>query len=173
MPWKQLGRTIAFTLAFVLNPVFVTGCARLFGPSEREAVSLVEAATSGGPYRFTRDDGRELELSFDVHQSMGDDRSSRLASPVRSASACGHRTFLRSASACLDTASVPVEGAMTVAVVGGEALFDHVAVTGQLLIVGWSLDRATLTLNGPEAVWLRRKPDGKFVVEGMASDPRR
>jgi hypothetical protein len=172
MSWKSLGRTVAFALAFVVNPVFFTGCARLFGPSEQEAVSLVEAATKGGPYRFTKD-GRELEVSFDVRQSVGEDRSSRLASPVRSASACGSRTFLRSASACLDTTTVPVEGTMTVAVVGGATLFDHVSVTGNLEISGRSIDDARLTLNGPEAVWLRRQADGKFTVGGMARDPRR
>jgi hypothetical protein len=170
MNWRVPLGTVAFGLASVVNPAFVTGCARLgltYDFGEPEVVALVDAASHGGPYRF-KSDAREVEVSVALSQARGEDTS--LAEPllVRSALACGHRTFLRSASACLDTTSVPVEGTLTVKAVAGSIVLDRLPVTGALRVVGTHIRSAELSLTGGPNLVEMRSDDGKtFAVRGM------
>ncbi|MFO0556004.1 MAG: hypothetical protein U0271_46935 [Polyangiaceae bacterium] len=141
-----------FSVAWVINPALFSGCAGSstnFGFGEAEAVGLVGVASHSGPY-VSADGALELQLELD--QSAGEDKQSdagSFLSPTREAHACGGRTFMRSAGACVDVTSVPVEGWITLKdVKTGATLVDHERASGALMIFGASLDNATVDLHG-------------------------
>jgi len=118
---------LAFGLASIVNPAFVTGCGLTYDFGEPQVLALVDAASRGGPYPFKLD-GRDVSVSFTLSQARAKATSTAEPLLVRSALACGERTFVRSAAACLDTMKVPVEGMLTVKDAAGALLLDRAAV---------------------------------------------
>src|SRR5262249_22821256 len=98
--------------------------------------------------------GRELEVSFSLTQVQGNDQVSTSSEPAfpKVAYACGSRTFLRSAAACLDTTEMPLAGKLTVKSVSpvAETLVDHAEVQGKLLVDGRTLDQARIEIESGE-----------------------
>lgn len=166
-----------FVTAFLINPMLLSGCRRGFDFGEAEVVALVDRAAKGGPYRLSSREG-DVEVSFEISQAVGEDKTSAAprAGVVRSALACGHRTFLRSAGACLDTTTVPVQGTMTVKTVAGRTLLDRVPATGALEVHGTRLSSASLSLkhgaSPGDHVYLRSR-DGVFALQTVEVGTRR
>jgi hypothetical protein len=148
---KQLG-AVAFLAAWMLNPALLTGCGMLAGFEfgEAEVVAIVDGANRTGPLRY-EDHGKTYEVSIQVEQTKGDDKlhSQAPRAAVRQAMACGNRSFLKSAAACLDTTEVPVEGTLTIRPLtpGATALVDHGPARGALTVHGKSLKSAGLMLS--------------------------
>jgi hypothetical protein len=166
--------TLAFVLAFVINPALLGGCARLgltFDFGEREVVALVESANHGGPYPFSSD-GRELAVTFSLSQSASVITSAFSvggSSLVAQALACDHRTFVRSAHACLDSTTLPVEGTLTVRDAGGAILVDAAHVKGELRVIGTHLRNVELTVTDGKGLVQLRSRDGKtFAVDSVS-----
>jgi hypothetical protein len=173
-----------FVLAFVVNPALLGGCNTIFPfqYGEAEMVAIVDGANRAGPYRF-ESEGQVYQVSFQVSQQRGDDKVSGLGpsgwagQAVRQAQACGNRSFLRSASACLDTTEVPVEGALTVTHVGagGGVILGDTPARGELRVVGKVLEGATLTL-GAGGVFvhvLYKKATDSYRVTSVTAPAKR
>lgn len=173
-----------FILAFGVNPALLGGCNKIFPfqYGEAEMVAIVDGANRAGPYRV-ESEGQVYQVSFRVSQRPGDDKLSGLApsgwsgQAVRQAQACGNRTFLRSASACLDTTEMPVEGALTLTRVGasGGAILGDAPARGELRVIGKVLEGATLTLGAGEVfVHVRyQKATGSYQVTSVTAPKRR
>ena len=167
-----------FVTAFAINPMLLSGCRKSFDFGEAEVVALVDRAAKGGPYRLSSREG-DVEVSFEVSQVVGEDKTGaapRGTGVVRSALACGNRTFLRSAGACIDPTTVPVQGTMTVKTVAGVVLLDRAPSTGALEVHGTSLASATLSLKRDAApgdhVFLR-STKGAFTLQTVEVGKRR
>lgn len=171
MSWRRTIVTCVFSAAFFVNPLLLSGCRSRpsFDFTEADLVADLAHAVSAGPYRMSTTEG-DVEVSFELVQSVGEDKTSRADRPavVRSAHACGQRTLLRSAAACLETTTMPVEGTMTIKLVAGAVLVDRIPVRGAMEILGPTLSGgATLSLQGSESsVTLYRRPDG-FRLDGI------
>jgi len=140
---------LAFPLALVVNPAFLfAGCGFRFG--EKEAIALVDAAGAHRTYRFTSD-AETFEATLDLTQATRPTELTRATPLVRSARACGNRTFVKSAAACLDVTTVPVEGKVHLArVLPTAGPVVERSVRGNVEIFGTSLRRASLFLFTPE-----------------------
>lgn len=150
-PWGL----VVFFCAWMLNPALLGGCSKILGPhfGEAEVVAVVNGANRPVPYRYEHG-GKTYEISFQVAQVQGNDKVSALpgssrGAALRQAHACGNRTFLRSAAACIDTTSVPVEGKLTVKRVGANpaTLLSGAQARGELFVAGTELKHARLTLS--------------------------
>lgn len=114
---SRLAASIAFSLAFVINPAYL-GC----GPTveepnfgEAEMLQCLDAANEIGTWAFTAD-GVDYEVELSLMQTAGVDVIAWQSDEpyfARVAHACGSRTFMQSASACTTTTQLVVEGELT------------------------------------------------------------
>lgn len=150
----------AFALAFIANPALFAARCTTFSFGQKDVLLLVDGASR--TYRF-ESEGAEFEVK--LHLAQGSDQSARWAfpSPVRSALACGERSFVKSASACLDTTTVPIEGTLSVERMGPKAavIVENLRIVGDLKVMGTKLDNARIELGT-----LKKKP---FATLTMAS----
>lgn len=177
VPW--LG-AMAFSLASIVNPAFFTGCSSITGAKfdfgEAEMVTLLNETGKGA---FRGANGK-VEVVFDLKQTAGKDEvSDSGVAAVRPAHACGSRTFLRSADACIDDTQVKVEGVVTIREIAsvdqpGKVLADKVPVTGTLIAYGTTLNRVNLNVGSADKkVAVSLTSDGKtFVLERAAVDDK-
>lgn len=144
---------VIFAFAFVVNPAYLVGCNSEaedepnFG--EAEMVALLDDLN--GMTTTAIEDDAEYEVDLALTQSEGMDAvSSRAGSlVVRAAHACGSRTFLRSAGACLTETILEVEGTLSVRRVDGDQpviVAEDVAIEGQILAYGDTLGFVSLEL---------------------------
>jgi hypothetical protein len=159
--------------AMVANPAFfVSGCGLVhpFEYGEKDALALVDAAGGHRTYTFQAD-GAAYEATVDVHQSKAATHASR-ATLVATAHACGQRTFVKSAAACLDTTDVPVEGTVLITKTG-ESAGTTTPVTGRLEIIGTKLTHAQLALETPAQglVYITTDDAKMFVLQGLRVGP--
>jgi hypothetical protein len=178
----KLVATFAFGLASVMNPAFFTGCGSVLGPKfsfgEAEVVALVDVAKAQR-YELKTTDG-SYEVVVDLSQARGDDSKSGALepSPVKVAHACGNRTFLRSAAACLDQTDVPVSGTITIKRIAPDeiTLVDKADATGKMTVYGTALTNAEIEVGAGENRVSLRSDDAKtfkvsrVVVAGKALD---
>jgi hypothetical protein len=109
-------------------------------------------ATVEGNWRvaWTNPDGSSYELSLAIREgaaSLGGGTQVLLprqprARLVRTASACGTRTFVRSAGACIDASQMPVE----VAYVSGDPAYQTAVMSGTFNVAGLSFVYGQLSL---------------------------
>lgn len=160
----------AFVAAFVLNPAFVGGCSRApkFEFGEQDLVRLL-ATVNGRTFTFTSG-AVDYELTFTLQQQEGVDlerTTLRAPSVMRDARACGQRTFLRSAHACLDETIMPLQAEVTLrarGAAGAKTIWDGRRTSGQLVVIGLRIGQTML-----EVGW--RRYDGKGMIgEGFALD---
>ena len=148
---RKLAALFAFAVASVLNPGYFAGCISDQEPDfgEEEMLAVLSAANAMGPYAFDTDDARyEAELTF-VQRDGEDARSGRAMPLSTRAFACGSRTFLRSASACVDVTLVPVEATLTLRRVDQEPtveIVSELAMDGRLRVFGLELDNAYIEI---------------------------
>jgi hypothetical protein len=185
---KLLG-AFAFGLASVMNPAFFAGCGSAgsgarqpeFSFGEADVVALVDVAKAQR-YELKTADG-SYEIVVDLSQVRGDDSKSGALDPalVRVAHACGNRTFLRSAAACLDVTEVPVAGSITVKRIAPDdiALMDKADAKGVLRVIGTTLTNAEINVKTAEGNITLRSDDAKtfqvrqLVVAGKTLEPSR
>jgi hypothetical protein len=147
----------AFWFTFVVNPGYFVGCGSAEPPGfsfgEAEMLKLLESANQAEPIAFSSA-GSDYTLEFRLIQRSGmdrDDTASR-ARPAMAlqAYACGTRTFLQSAAACITLTELPVVGSVILrkrAADGPGTLPAELEVTGALRVSGYDLRQASLDLN--------------------------
>lgn len=161
MLWNRAIGGVVFGLAFVVNPAFlVAGCGFDFG--QKEAVALVERAGAHKTYRFVAA-GSEYEATLDLTQATAPTaaiRSHAAFDVIASAHACDERTFVRSASACLDITKVPVEGSLKIVRLSAPGTILQRAVRGDVVIRGRRIQ--------DPSVQLRTTTSGELIVLASA-----
>ena len=150
-------------LAFFLNPGFACS------PSEPE-FTYGEAEMKGavdGTWLLTlrATDGTLSEATLQIAESSKPQAMLSPAAPsgsyrtgvIRSAAACGTRTFVKSAGACIDMSEMPLD----VVVAGGDPRFQAVSSSGALRITSLIFSQGTLDLKlGDFSAWFTVAPDG-------------
>ena len=150
-------------LAFFLNPGFA--CSPSDEPDFKYGEAEMKAAVEGTWLLTLRaSDGTVSETTLQIAQSgtaqaMLSPRGSGSSRTglIRSAAACGTRTFVKSAGACIDMSELPLD----IAFVSGDPRFQGTALTGSLRIMSLIFTEGTLDLGlGGMSVWASVAPDG-------------
>ena len=132
---------------WLLNPMF-TGCAEddKFQFGEAEMLDLLD--TLDGQTWVTTIDGTNHELILDLQQATEVQAS---LTPnfltLGSALACGDRTFLASAEACVETSTLHIEGTVSVVNLDTQVvLHESLEIEGSMTVIGYVLDNADINL---------------------------
>jgi hypothetical protein len=167
---------LAFVCAFVVNPGYFAGCGSAepqgFSFGEAEMLKLLESVNAAEPIEFSSG-GSDYSVEFKVIQRPGVDRDDTMsrAQPATAlqAYACGNRTFLQSAAACITLTELPVVGSVTLrkrAADGRSLVAANLAVMGALRVGGYDLRQASLDLNDQVDTISLRSADGRtFMLE--------
>lgn len=159
---QRLALSLAL-LAFFLNPGIA--CVSSEEPDFKYGEAEMKAAVEGTWVLTLRaSDGTLSETTLQIAQSgaaqamMSPSGSgSQRTGVIRSAAACGSRTFVKSAGACMDTSVMPLE----VALVGSSPGFENALLTGKLYVDGLTFTHGRLSLELADAlVGLTIAPDG-------------
>jgi hypothetical protein len=130
--------------AFFLNPSLACGPAP--GPGyEYDAVELRAAVAGTWSLSFTPDGGKPTNVTLTVDQAAGaatTTATSPRAGLVRAAHACGTRTLVRAAAACLDITEMPLE----VQFVAGDAALSTATLSGNFRVYGTRFSSGDLEL---------------------------
>jgi hypothetical protein len=152
---------VAFGFASVVNPGYFAGCASAGGETfefgEAEMLELMDDANVTGPFDIMSGSQRyRLEVSFEQKSGEdADDIATLRRRPVFTARAhaCGTRTFMQSAAACLTTSEVPLTATVNLYRIdsAGETQVVHdEAVDGRFYVWGRKLTNARIESNSSE-----------------------
>jgi hypothetical protein len=129
---------------FFLDPSFACGPPE---PQFRYGATEMRAAVEGN-WSFTiMPDGASgpIQVTVNVEQAAtlpGQQAQAPVLGLVRPAYACGSRTLLKSASACIDTSTMPLD----VTYVLGDASFASVPMSGTFEVMGTEFQTAATTM---------------------------
>jgi hypothetical protein len=164
---RRLALSLAL-LAFFLNPGFA--CSPSDEPEFKYGEAEMKAAVEGTWLLTLRaTDGTLSETTLQIAESS---KAQAFLSPtapggshgtglIRSAAACGTRTIVKSAGACIDMSQMPLD----VAFVSGSPRFQGVPITGTLRVDSLIFTQGTLNLGlGDVSVWATIAPDGTTSV---------
>jgi hypothetical protein len=145
-----------FVLASVINPAYFSGCAANeekpnFG--EAEMLEYLDAANDTRTWSFAANE-KDYEIELSLNEKAGEDsegeESASLTLFATRVNACSSRTFMQSASACVDSTEVVVEGELTLRVMdasGPRDIMTAQPISGTLMAIGTELRGTTLWLN--------------------------
>ena len=170
---RSIGGVCAFAAALVMNPGYFAGCAGdtddEFEFGEAEMLELVDGLNEQEPFVFsTRDAVYRLELALE--QEPGEDEGAVAAgSPLlaRRARACGSRTFMNGASACVSSSGVALLASLRLYRTDGDAdeLVLEQELAGSLSAWGKKLGASQIVLTkGLTRVQLDSPGDGDFEL---------
>jgi hypothetical protein len=123
----------AFCLASVINPGYFAGCtsatggpeAEQFAFGEADMLELVDEANVTSPFEITSGSTRyRLEVSFEQRSGDDQDDTTALAQPLFASRtfACGTRTFMQSAAACITMSEVLLTATINLYRIDGDGL---------------------------------------------------
>jgi hypothetical protein len=153
--------------SFLLNPGFACGGAE---PHYQYGEDELRAAVEGDwALSVTRGSDVPLELTLRLEQRTETAASARApgAAPplLRAAHACGTRTLLASAHACIDSTEMP----LTVGLVAGDPSFEAANLTGTFRVDSLIFDVGLLHLSLGE-LRLTAHLDGEGVASSVSVD---
>ena len=154
----------SLSLLWLVNPVITVGCDQNYGPAFGEAEMLDLMTDINGKEWTFEDNNRSYIISFNLNQQSVEEMASIL-SIMGSAHACGTRSFIASASACIETTELPMEGTVSITdAVTDEVIVDELSIQGEMMVFGYELDNASVSLNAETAdFWLDLSGDS-FVL---------
>lgn len=177
--WRVGLLAASFLAVLVLNPAYLTGCVTTTNSAkyrftEAELASLVEGVYTG---QVLLDDGGKGQLTLTIKQSSSAYEPFamwRLGElPVQSAMACGERTLVKGAAACISTTRMPLTGTVTLSKLDEQGqpstvVLDGVALRGEAFVGGETLTNAEITAawSKEERVVLRSEDGKGFTNEG-------
>ena len=177
---RYLIRNLIFVFFFLANPAYFLACEEdddHFTFGEEEMVALLDTV-NGAAWEID-----EYKIVFSLSQEGEALARNRMSRPelTATAQACGTRTFVKSAEACIDLSEMPVVGETSVyrAVENGDwQLIDTIPTEGYLDVEGLNLTnaRVELTLDGGFAYLSWSENDGdafqllSLTVEDVGDD---
>jgi hypothetical protein len=151
---------------FFLNPS--VGCGSDEPPFQFGAAEMRGAVE--GDWSFTITPSGEAALQVTVHtdQAAAVDGATARApgrALVRAAYACGGRTLVKSAGACIDMSEMP----LTITYVSGDSVFSSATMSGTFRVYGLSFAFGDLELMiGPYRILSQVNADGSFANARLA-----
>lgn len=178
--WRVGFLAASFLTVLVLNPAYLTGCVTTtsntadYRFTEAELASLVEGVYTG---QVLLDDGGKGQLTLTIKQASSAYEPFamwRLGElPVQSAMACGERSLIKGAVACISTTRMPLTGTATLSKLDeqgqpSEIILDGVELRGEAFVAGEELKNAEITAawSKEERVVLRSDDGEGFANEG-------
>jgi hypothetical protein len=154
--------------AFFLNPTFACSDEPQFQYGAAEMRAAVEGDWS---FTITPDGGTAMPVTVHVEQSPTAPTATAARSPsrafVRAAHACGTRTLVKSAGACIDVTEMP----LTVTYVAGDASFATAMMSGEFAVSSLTFVIGDLYLKlGNYTVFVQVHADGS-LGEARLSPP--
>jgi hypothetical protein len=155
----------AFCLASVINPGYFAGCASSTGDDdpgpepgsekfefgEAEMLALVDEANATSPFDFTQGpDHYRVEMFFEQRAGEDQDDTASLQRPApfkMRAFACGTRTFMQSAAACVTMSQVLLTATINLYRLDGEdttPIVQNRKVDAYLSVGGYKLTNANI-----------------------------
>jgi hypothetical protein len=142
-------------LMFLLNPNLACDAGDQFQYSEADMRAAVEGTWL---VNFTASDGTATQVTLRIDEGSGSPTSLRPGGLVRSAYACGSRTFVKSAAACIDVSLMP----LNVGVVAGDSAYAGATWSGTFTVMSQVFGSGLLSLNfGDLHVQANVLPDGR------------
>jgi hypothetical protein len=148
-------------VVFFLNPGFACSDEPQFQYGDAEMRAAV-----GGDWSFTITPagGAATEVTVHVDQAVTAPGTTAAAAPARSAiraaNACGTRTLVKGAAACVDSSQMP----LTVTFVAGDDAFQSAALSGELTVFGLAFATGNLNLTlGAYQVMATVNADGSLA----------
>ena len=134
-------------LLWAVNPV-LPGCSSPeFSFGETEMLDLMETING---QTWTTEDG-EYELTLTLEQGGGEQAALELLDWMASAHACGDRSFVAEAEACLESSSLPIDATVTITELETEVvIIEEAPYEGTMFVYGYDLDNAELNLHSDE-----------------------
>jgi hypothetical protein len=166
-------RNLLWTLPvalFFLNPTFACTDEPQFQYGAAEMRAAVEGSWS---FAITPTGGATIAVTVQLDQAATAPGATALQprhALVRAAYACGTRTLVKSAGACVDMSSMP----LTITVVSGDPSLSSATTSGAFDVFGLTFTQGTLQLAlGPYQIQALVNPDGSVVsstviASGMA-----
>lgn len=111
---------------------------------------------------LTQSNGERRSITLSIEQARSAERAERERGWIRSAAACGSRSFVRSAEACMDTSRMP----LTLTALGDDR---PASLRGQLVVDGKVFERGTLDLQLDSHLLHARISKAGDVLEVSAS----
>jgi hypothetical protein len=141
------------TLMFLLNPNLACDD----GPQFQYGETEMRAAVVGNWQVALTDPTGTTQLTLRIEQGAGPQASWRPNGLVRSAHACGTRTFVKSAAACMDISEMP----LSVTVVGGNGAYANESWSGKFEVMSLVFSQGQLHLTfGNLRLEANLRPDG-------------
>ena len=162
--------TIASAL-WLFNPVVGCSPEPEFEFGEAEMVELMDSVSTVS--WMTEQDSVQYEIRFDLSKGdinydsdLAEDEEDALGSRILpsvvlgSAQACGTRSFLSEAEACIDTTILSVEGTVEVIDVAAEQIVLSEPIDGAISVWGKQLNEAEFWLSGEQSQFDLYSSDG-------------
>jgi hypothetical protein len=141
---------------FLLNPSFACSDE----PDFQFGAAEMQAAVAGDwAFTITPTGGYAMQVTVHIDQGTAPATAARTAglALVRAAHACGNRTLVKSAEACIETTQMP----LAVGYVSGDAAFASATLSGWFNVHGLTFTMGELDLMiGPYQVLTRVNADG-------------
>lgn len=171
------GVLFVFVFFLLANPAYFLACQEeddQFTYGEEEMLTLLDTVNSGSwqidqyQIEFTLDQsGEELARQLKAHPDL-----------LATAQACGNRSFVKSASACMDISSMPLTGVATIYRINGDDTLeeiDELPAQGYLEVMSLNLDHATIDLSLPsngsvQLAWDDTTPEDFQLASFSATD---
>lgn len=148
----------AFGLSSTIQPGAFAGCsndvADRFQFGEEQLVELLDEANVASPFELRQGD-RRYRIELEMIQRQGEDvedwsarRPQRVVFGAR-ASACGNRSFMQQAAACVTQTGMPLLGRFTLYRLepgGATAVITDRELSGELRVIGTALDNGHIAL---------------------------
>ncbi|HWO24507.1 MAG TPA: hypothetical protein VNO30_37450 [Kofleriaceae bacterium] len=134
---------------FLITPYFLYQRVTAYGFGEAEMRRAVEGTWT---LELTTAAGAQRSITLEIEQARSAARAERERGWIRSAAACGSRTFIRSADACVDASMMDLK----LTAIGDDR---PTLLRGQLMVTGKSFQRGQLDL----------EIDGRLVVAQISS----
>jgi hypothetical protein len=146
--------------AFLLNPSVACSDDE---PGFQFGAAEMRAAVAGDwSFTITPTGGDATQVTVNIDQAAAPATAARApgVALVRAAHACGNRTLVKSAGACLEVTQMP----LAVTYVSGDAAFANATLSGTFNIFGLQFMTGDLDLRiGPYQVLARLNPDGTIA----------
>ena len=155
---------LSVSFLWLINPVVNIGCDQnsenSFG--EEEMLDLMDDINE---QVWTFEDGeRSYQISFQLTQQSAEEMASVLDF-MGTAHACGSRSFVASASACIETTSLPMEGTVRISDgVTDEVIIDEQSIQGEMMVMGHELNNAEVYLNAENSEFVLSLAQDAFVL---------
>ena len=142
---------------FFLNPSFACSDEPEFQYGAAEMRAAVEGDWS---FTITPDGGDATQVAVHVDQAATAPSTAARAALVRAAHACGTRTLVKGAGACIDISQMP----LAVSYVSGDTAFSSATLSGMFTVSGLVFGSGDLDLRiGPYQILSRVSTDGSLA----------